>query len=360
VIKRSVVKAGDEELAAVKRVLDSGRYILGEENKALEAEFASYCGSKYCVAVNSGTSALLMALVAAGVRGKEVITVPNSFVATANAIIWAGAKPVFVDVEGDTFNMDPDLLADAVTDDTAAIVPVDLYGHPCDFDRIRKVAGEWGGIPVIEDACQAHGAEYHHHRVGGISDITCFSLFPTKNLQAFGDGGLITTDDSEIYEELLMLRSQGRKAKDDCAVVSLNFRLSEIHAALAREQLKKLPDFMRARRLHANWYDLSLEGENVGLPVEAHYAKHAYHLYTILSDHRDELKAHLAAQGVETSVNYPIPIHRQTAYSEDYKTTSCPVAEKLAGEILSLPMYPGLKDEEIDFVCDAIRRFTVK
>jgi dTDP-4-amino-4,6-dideoxygalactose transaminase len=357
VIKRSVIEAGAEEYGAVKRVLDSGRYILGDETKSLEREFGDYCDSKYCVAVNSGTSALLLSLLAIGVKGKEVITVPNSFVATANAIVWAGGKPVFVDVEENTHNMDADKLADAITVDTAAIVPVDLYGHPYDIKNIKKIAEE-EQLPIIEDACQGHGSEYKGKKIGGISDVTCFSLFPSKNITAFGDGGLITTNDEKIYNQLVMLRNQGRKSKDDCEVFSLNFRLSEIHAALAREQLKKLDSFVNMRSDRAAGYNFLLDG--VGLPIEMDNYKHCYHLYTILCDRRDDLKKYLDYQGIETSVNYPLPIHKQTAYRELCNGVSMPVAEELSKKILSIPMYPTLASEEIETVCCAIERFYKK
>jgi len=358
-IKRTVVRPSIKEYLKAIEVLHSGRYILGEELKSLEEEFAKYCGSRYCVGVNSGTSALILSLLATDVKGKEVITVPNSFVATANAIKLAGGKPVFVDVEDYTFNIDVGLVEEAITNKTKAIVPVDLYGHPCPLDELKEIA-KYSDIKIIEDACQAAGSEYKNKKIGSISDLTCFSLFPSKNAHCFGDGGLITTNDYIYYEKIKALRNQGRTSKDNAEYIGYNFRLNEINAGLAREQLKKLDKNNEKRRQIAKDYNEELKDiPLLHLPVEEAWAKHVYHLYTVVVEKgRDELKKYLAENGIETSINYPTPIHRQNAYKFEYQQTQCPVAEELSNMILSLPMHPYLTPSEIEFICDCLRVWT--
>jgi dTDP-4-amino-4,6-dideoxygalactose transaminase len=333
------------------RVLGSGRYVLGPEVAAFEAEFARYCGTRHAVAVNSGTSALHLALLAAGVGpGDEVVTAPLSFVATASAIHYTGAKAVFVDVDPRSYTLDPALLERAITPRTRAIVPVHLFGRVADMRSIRGIAGR---IPVIEDACQAHGGLLEGRRAGSLGDLGCFSFYPSKNLGACGEGGAVTTDDPESAEKIRRLRDWGQSGKYRHVLKGFNYRMDELQAALLRVKLEKLEAWNADRRRVAADYRLALSELPLGLPEEV--GGHVYHLFATRVRGRDELRHALEAAGVETGVHYPVPLHRVPAF-EDYGYASgrYPVAEAVADEELSLPLYPGLGEAAIDAVRRAL------
>lgn len=342
--------------AAIIGVLESGNFILGENLKCFEGEFASYCGARYAIGVGSGTDALRLALMACGVGpGDEVITAPNTAAASAMAISSVGAKPVFVDVDS-YYNMDAPQIERAITSRTRAIVPVHLYGHPADMDSILAVAQKHG-LPVIEDACQAHGAAYRGRKVGSIGRFGCFSFYPTKNLGGYGDGGMIITNQSDDYEMLRQLRNLGQTDRYHHAVKGLNSRLDELQAAVLRIKLKRLDEWNHRRRALAQTYRESLPSE-VKVPEEADYASHVYHLYVVRVARRDDLRQFLADQGIETLIHYPIPIHLQEAYSDLQLKPGCfPAAERAAEEIISLPLYPSLEQKDLHIVSNAISNF---
>lgn len=357
-IKRSIPSVSSSEIREIARVVASRHFINGNEIKLFEKEFTAYTGTEHAIGVNSGTSALLVSFMAMGLQGKEVITVPNSFMASANAIQMAGAKAVFVDVDEKTFNMDASKIEAAITKNTAAILPVHLYGQPADMGEILAIAKKHG-LKVIEDACQAHGSAYGGRKAGSIGDAAAFSFFPTKNMTVFGDGGMITTNDADVAKKARMLRDNGRlEAKDDCSIFGMNNRLSEIMAAVGREQLKRLDGFNRRRAELAKLYKEQLEGVgDMVLPTTASGRTHVYHLYTIRTKRRDALKDTLKQNGIECTVMYPIPIHRMTAYKNAGYKCGLPVAERLASEILSIPMHSELTDSAAMRVCEVIKGF---
>jgi dTDP-4-amino-4,6-dideoxygalactose transaminase len=338
---------------AIERVLDSARLVLGPEGAAFEDEFAAFCRTGHAVAVNSGTSALHLALLAAGVGpGDEVITVPFTFVATVAAIGYTGARPVLVDVDRDSLTMDPRRLEAAITGRTRAIVPVHLYGQPADLEPILTIARRHD-LAVIEDACQAHGAEYRGYRAGSIGHLGCFSFYPGNNLGAYGEGGAVTTNDSSLARRVRLLRDWGAERKYEHLVKGYNYRLPEIQAAVLRVKLWRLEAWTEARRAHARRYARTL-GRLGGLlerPVETPGGRHVYHLYTVRARNRTPLQRALQKFGVQTGIHYPIPVHLQRAWSElGYRRGDFPVSERAAAEVLSLPMYPELAQEDIDRV----------
>jgi len=342
--------------AALEQVLDDGWFVLGKQGEGFEREFADFCGVAHCVGVGSGTEAIHLALLACGVEpGDDVVTVSLTAVPTASAISFAGARPVFVDVDPRGFNMDPSRLEDAITPKTRAIIPVHLYGQMADMDPILEVARR-RGIPVIEDACQAHGAEYRGRRAGSIGALAAFSFYPTKNLGACGDGGAVTTDDPEIADRLQLLRNYGQRKRYYHESKGFNSRLDEMQAAILRAKLRRLDRWNEARRKKAALYNSLLKG--VLCPTEAEYARHVYHQYVIRTAHRDDLKRFLADQGIGTLIHYPVPVHLQEAYRDlGLSRGALPVTERCAEEILSLPLYPELPDEQISEVAEAINRF---
>jgi len=342
----------------VKKVLEEGQYILGEKVRSFEKEFAEYCNAKYAVGVASGTDALVITLKVLGIGpGDEVITVPNTFIATVDAIARNGATPVFCDINPETYNIDVHQLERKITDRTRSILAVHLYGQPAEMNFIKKIADEFG-LYVIEDACQAHGAEYMGRRTGSLGDIACFSFYPSKNLGACGDGGVIVTNSREFAEKARMLRNYGQKIKNRHDVVGFNSRLDEIQAVILRVKLKHLDKWNVMRRKWARFYNELLENSSVVTPVEAKHAKHVYHLYVIRSKERDKLQQFLSRKGISTGIHYPIPIHLQRAYSYlGYKGGDFPITEKFAREILSLPMFPELEEDEVVYICDQIKRF---
>jgi dTDP-4-amino-4,6-dideoxygalactose transaminase len=338
---------------AILRVRNKGNYILNGEVEAFESEFASYIGAKYAVGVNSGSDALLLALKGLGItRNDEVITASHTFISTADAIVRNGAKPIFVDIDPATYCIDPAMILKAVTNRTRAIIPVHLYGHPADLDPILEIAAD-NDIVVIEDACQAAGARYHGRRVGGISDVGCFSFYPTKNLGAWGDGGCVVTNDHEVADRVRMLRNYGQHEKYNHKCVGINSRLDELQAAILRVKLIHLDEWNDQRRIIAQTYKKALDKTGLIHPVEDPYARHVYHLYVVRSSYRDRLAAGLAERGIQTGIHYPIPVHRQYAYKK-YQNTVLPITEQMAGEILSLPMFPLMKGAEIAEVTGAI------
>ena len=322
-----------------------------------EQEFARFCDCKHAIGVGNGTDALWLSLLALGIGpGDEVITVPNTFIATAEAITYCGAKPVFVDVDEKTYNMDPALLEAAITPKTKAIIPVHLFGQTADMDPILAIA-KAHGLHVIEDACQAHGAEYKGRKAGSMGDTGCFSFYPGKNLGAYGEAGAVVTNDDAIAEKIRMFRDHGQAKKYYHGVIGWNARMDGIQGAVLRVKLKYLADWNEARRAHAREYTRLLSSvEGVILPREADYAKHVYHIYAIRTGQRDRLMTALAEQGISCGIHYPVPIHLQEAYrSLGLAAGSFPVAEKCAEEFLSLPMFPELTTGQIAYVVDKIK-----
>ncbi|BCH35530.1 glutamine--scyllo-inositol aminotransferase [Mesorhizobium sp. L-8-10] len=348
-----------EELdKAVLGVLASTQYVLGEEVAAFEREFADYCGAKHAIAVNTGTSALHLALLAAGIGpGDEVVTVPFTFVATVSAICYAGARPVFVDVDPITLTMDPAKLEAAVTPRTKAILPVHLYGQMADMDAIMAIA-ERHGVPVIEDACQAHGAEYFGQRAGGIGLSGCFSFYPGKNLGACGEGGIAVTNDDEQMKTIRMLRDWGQEQRYHHALKGFNYRMDGIQGAVLRVKLRHLENWTEARRRHARHYSDLLSGATrIRTPVEADGRRHVYHVYAIRTHDRDGLQKALAAEGIHTGLHYPIPVHLQEAHLDlGHKPGDFPISEAAAREVLSLPIYPEMTARQVEQVVAAVEQ----
>jgi len=345
---------------AVQRVLESSTYILGPEVESLEREFAEYCGAPYGVATGSGTSALHLALLAAGVGpGHEVITVSHTFIATAEAITAAGAVPVFVDIDPVSYTMDPSRVESAVTARTRAILPVHLYGQAADLGPILEVARRHG-LAVIEDACQAHGATYDGRKVGSLGDIGCFSFYPSKNLGAVGEGGIAVTNSPKLAGTMRSLRDHGQVRRYHHDVPGFNYRMDAIQGAVLGVKLRWLDRWNAARRRLAHLYDRLLQDTEVATPVEMGYGTHVYHLYVIRSKDRDDLKAQLSRQGVGTGIHYPIPIHLQRAYvGLGYGLGSLPITEACAAQALSLPMYPTLTPAQVEEVATAISKFAL-
>jgi dTDP-4-amino-4,6-dideoxygalactose transaminase len=340
---------------AVARVLESGQYVGGPEVGALEEEFASYCGAKYGVACNSGTSALHLALLAAGIQpGDEVITVPFTFYATVATIGYAGATPVFVDIHPATFNIDPSKIEAAITPRTRAILLVHLYGQCADMGPILEIARRHK-LVVIEDAAQAHGAEYGGRRAGGIGDIGCFSFYPTKNLGAAGEGGMLTTNNPEYARTAALLRSWGEEQRYRPRIKGFNYRLPALQAAILRVKLRRLEQWIEARRAAAGQYDRLLQDSSVTRPKVIPDSRHVYCLYTIRAAERDALQRGLEAAGIQSAVHYPLPIHLMPAYTDArYKAGDFPAAEDCARTVLSLPMHSNLTASQVEQVASAI------
>jgi dTDP-4-amino-4,6-dideoxygalactose transaminase len=340
--------------AAIASVIRRSAFIGGEETDTFERWFADYCGVAGAVGVSSGTAALELTLEALGVsKGDEVITAANTFIATVTTIVRVGAKPVLVDVDERTANLDPALLECAITPRTKAIMPVHLYGAPADVDRIAAVAR---GIPIVEDACQAHGATYHGRRAGSLGVAGCFSFYPAKNLGAFGDGGLVTSDDADLLARIRLLRDHGRISKYEHAIFGQTARLDNIQSAILHVQAQKLEEWNANRRRAAARYMESLAGSDVTLLEHVDGAEPAYHLFVIRSPQRDAIRDALAARGVGTGIHYPIPIHLQPACRDlGYAAGDFPISEWIAAEVLSLPMHPFLTDEDVDYVSALVR-----
>ncbi len=341
---------------AVFRVLESAEFVLGSEVEKFEQAFAQYVDAEHAIATNSGTSALHLALLAAGVGpGTEVITVPFTFVATTAAIVYTGATPVFVDVLPDTLTMDPAQVEAAITPRTRAILPVHIYGQPADLDALLAVARRHG-LRLIEDACQAHGAEYNGRRVGAIGDSGCFSFYPGKNLGAYGEGGIAVTNDAEQARTMRMLRDWGQEQRYHHVLKGFNYRMEGLQGAILAVKLRHLERWTELRRTHAAAYQEILRGSGLSLPVEKAYARHVYHVFAIRVAEREALQRQLKANGVQSGIHYPIPVHLQKAYADlGYQRGQFPVAERAADEVLSLPMYPEMTRTQIEEVCGVLQ-----
>ncbi|MGH2515881.1 MAG: DegT/DnrJ/EryC1/StrS family aminotransferase [Ktedonobacterales bacterium] len=349
----------DEILAAIAHVFDSMQLFLGPQQRAFEEEYARYCGTASAIGMSNGTDALEIALRALGVgAGDEVITQPNSFIATGEAISAAGATPIFVDVDTETATLDPSLLDAAITARTKAIIPVHLYGRPADMGPILALAGKHG-IPVIEDACQAHGAELRGQRAGSLGTLACFSFYFSKNLGAYGEGGAVTTNDLALAERVRLYRDHGSRVRYHHEVIGRNARLDEIQAAVLRIKLRHLDTWNDQRRAKAALLSQALAGTSVEPPAPGgDGVREVFHLYVVRHPERDTLKSFLAERGIATGIHYPIPIHLQEAYAHlGHQPGSFPVTERLAAISLSLPMYAELTDEQIARIATAVRDF---
>lgn len=346
---------------AIADVVASCQFILGERVEAFEADFASYCQSRYALGVNSGTSALHLALLAAGVgAGDEVITVSYTFVATAASICYTGANPVFVDIDPLTCTIDPAKIEAAITPKTKAIMPVHLYGSCADMDTILDVARHHNLI-VIEDAAQAHGAEYKGRRAGSMGELACFSFYPGKNLGAYGEGGAVVTSDERYVEPLKQLRDQGQREKYYHTMVGYNYRMEAIQGAVLGVKLKYLDDWNAVRRKHAAVYSRELADSGLRLLEELPDTKSVHHIFPLFTTERDDLREHLQKAGISTGLHYPIPVHLQPAFRHlGYKEGDLPETERACKEVLSLPMYPELADEAVLSIVDAVRQFCRK
>jgi dTDP-4-amino-4,6-dideoxygalactose transaminase len=334
--------------AAVARVTESAQFVLGPEVAAFEERFAAYCGVRHCVAVNSGTSALQLALLAAGVGpGDEVITVSMTFVATTAAILYCGAKPVFVDVDPDTWTMDPNLVKAAITPRTKAILPVHLHGLMADMDPIIEVADR-AGLFVIEDAAQAHGSEYRGLRAGSMGDIGCFSFYPGKNLGAYGEAGAAVTNSSDLARQLALLRDWGQESKYNHVLPGYNFRMDGIQGAILNVKMAYIESWTEARQVVASHYDRLLARLQFKRPAPPPHCRHVYHVYAVEVEHRDQVQKALSAAGIGTGIHYPVPVHLQKAYGElGYGRGDFLVTEAIANRFLSLPIYAELQPEQV-------------
>jgi len=357
-LKKQYDEIKDELKEPIEKVMISGGFILGEDVGLFEKEFAAYCEVKYGIGVNSGTDALFLACLACGIgKDDEVITPTYTYIATSFGISIAGAKPVFVDTEEKTYSIDVSKIEKAITKKTKAILLVHLYGHPADMDPIIEIAKKHK-LKVIEDCAQAHGALYKNKKVGSFGDAACFSFYPTKNLGAFGDGGMIITNSEEVKARALLLRDYGRKGRYENIIKGYNSRLDTLQAAILRVKLKHLNEWNEKRIKNAGLYTKLFKEKKMDiiLPYEADYAKHIYHQYTIRIKNRKSVMEKLVDKGICPLIHYPIPVHLQECYKElSYKKGDFPVAEKCCEEIMSLPMYPELTEEEIRYVVDSIK-----
>ncbi len=374
-LKSQYEEIKDEIQEAINRVLDNTAFILGEEVIKFEEEFARYCGTKYGIGTSSGTSALHLALLALGIEeGDEVITTPYTFTATVETIIHCGAKPVFIDINPRNYNIDVKKIEAKITKKTKAIIPVHLYGQPVDLDPILKLAQKYN-LKVIEDAAQAHGAEYNGalrlprfclttdkgRRVGSMGDVGCFSFYPGKNLGAYGDGGMVVTNDEEIDNKIKCLRDHGRREKYEHQMIGYNYRLDGLQAAILRVKLKYLDEWNEKRRKNTSIYNELLKDLDVVTPYEEEYARHVYHLYVVRIKERDKVYKFLQEKDIACGIHYPLPLHLQRAYHHlEYKEGDFPVAEECAKEVISLPIYPELKKDQIKYVAETLKEGLTK
>lgn len=362
-LKSQYLSLQEEIGSAIQNVIDATAFAGGPFVARFEEEFRAFCGTKWAIGVGSGTEALWFALLALGVGpGDEVITVPNTFIATAEAISFCGATPVFVDVDQKTYTMDPHALEEYLIRASRdhkklkAVIPVHLFGQLTDMDAIKEVAAKYG-LPVVEDACQAHGADYKGRRAGSFGAVGCFSFYPGKNLGAYGEAGAITTDDDELAHRIVSLRDHGQQKKYFHNLVGWNGRMDGVQAAILSVKLKHLEEWNNKRRSNAQLYDSLLNGtRHVVTPNEAAYGKHVYHVYAVRVPNRDGVINSLQEKGVSTNIHYPLPIHLQEAYSSlRYKQGDFPVAERCAQEFLSLPMFPELTVDQIEYVAQELK-----
>ena len=355
-IQLSVPTITEEMKEKVIEILDGGRFIKGPNVEAFEKEFSHYCGAGYGISANSGTSAIFMALKALGIGpGDEVIVPSHTFIASATPILMVGAKPVFVDINDD-YLMDVNDVENKITSRTKAVICVHLYGRICDMEKLLELK-EKHGFALVEDCCQAHGAEYDGKRAGSFGDIGCFSFFPSKNMTVAGDGGMAVTSDTTLYRTMTMLRDHGRdysmkEGKFKSTMLGYNFRMSELSAAIGSCQLKSIDEWSERRRDIAKQYNELLTDKLIK-PIPAKKKTHVYHLYVTRTKKRDELKDFLHKKDIETGIHYPVPVHKQPIFEDCY----LPKTERACGEILSLPMYPLLSDEQVTQICDRINEF---
>ncbi|BBA34588.1 aminotransferase [Methylocaldum marinum] len=354
-LKAQYLQLKDEINQSLEQVLESCAFILGPNVRAFEEEAAAYLGAKHAIGVASGTDALHLALLAAGIGdGDEVITTPFTFIATAEAIRYVGAKPVFVDINPKTFNIDPVAIESAITEKTAAVMPVHLFGQPADMQRIVAVC-EQNGLKMVEDCAQSFGASIAGRQTGSFGASAGFSFFPSKNLGCYGDGGLVTTDDDEIADRIKMLRNHGSEVRYYHDVIGYNSRLDEVQAAILRVKLKRIDDFNRNRRGVAQLYSELMADLPVTVPYEDGVGVHVYHQYTVLTDRRDTIMQALQQAGIACAVYYPVPLHRQKVFANDCSGLGLPVTEAIAESCLSLPIYPELQEAEIRRIVSIIR-----
>jgi dTDP-4-amino-4,6-dideoxygalactose transaminase len=341
----------------LKGVFKKGNFILGEEEKEFEVQFAKYCDAKYAIGVNSGTDALYLALGALDISvGDEVIIPTFTFIATALCISYTGAKPVFVDIEDETYNIDPQKLEEVITDKTKAIIPVHLYGQPANMGEIISIAQKHN-IAVVEDACQAHGATYGGKKTGSLGDIGCFSFYPTKSLGAFGDGGIVVTDSDEINKKIQMLRDYGRKDRYQHKIKGYNSRLDTVQAVILSAKLDYLDQWNQMRNEHAAYYFELLNGASgITVPVIKNDRTHVFQTFAVRVSDRDRVLDGMKDKGIGVLIHYPIPVHLQEAYADlGYKEGDFPVSEQVANEVLSLPMFPHMNKDQIEYVCASLK-----
>ncbi len=355
-LKAEYSELREEILEVLDRVGRSTAFALGPEVQAFEKEFASFCGARHCVALNSGTSALHLALLALGAQaGDEVITTPNTFIATAEAISYLDAKPVFVDIDPATGNLDPGQIERAITSRTRAIIPVHLYGRPADMDPILEIARRHG-LAVIEDACQAHGARYRGRMAGSLADAAAFSFYPSKNLGAYGEGGALVTNDDRVAEYSRAARNHGQRNRYVHDFVGFNYRMDGFQGAVLRVKLRRLPGWHARRQEIARRYREILAGARLEIPFDDPRDECAYHLFVVYVDHRDQTRTQLEALGIETAVHYPIPLHCQPAYASlGVPCGTFPHAERACARVMSLPLFPSLTDEQVERVAKALK-----
>ncbi len=345
-------------LPVMENIMGKAQFIMGEDVTLFEQEFAEFCTTKYAIGVDSGTSALELALRAFDIgAGDEVITVANTFIATTFAISSTGATPVLVDINPDTYNIDVEKIEGAISERTRAIMPVHLYGQPADMDAILNIAKKHE-LLVIEDACQAHGAKYKGTLAGSMGNAAAFSFYPGKNLGAYGDGGMVVTNDAKIAGKLELLHDYGQKEKYHHLIKGYNHRLDTLQAVVLRIKLNYLKEWNELRRRHASRYNELLQDSQATLPVNADFAESVYHLYVIRVPNRNEMLSFLQQNGISVGIHYPIPIHLQPAYKDlGYQKGDFPVTERYAVEILSLPMFPELNDDQITYITNVLKEF---
>lgn len=345
----------DEIEAGLQQALNDCFFVLGPNVQAFENECADYLGVKHAIGCASGTDALHLALLAAGIgEGDEVITPAFTFIATAEAIRYVGARPVFVDIDAKTLNISPDAVEKAITSKTKAIMPVHLFGQPCDMAQLSAIA-EQHGLKLIEDCAQSFGASIEGKQTGSFGIAAGFSFFPSKNLGAYGDGGLVVCDSDELAEQIKMLRNHGSKVRYYHEVIGYNSRLDELQAVILRVKLKRIDQFNQDRRRVAEAYSKGLADCDIAVPYEDKIGVHVYHQYTLLSDKRDEIMKALQAQNIASAIYYPVPLHQQNVFSEQCKGLSLPVTESVASRCISLPIYPELKENQIQQIVDVIK-----
>lgn len=357
-LKKHYLPVQDKINEAVLGVVERGDFILGQSVAQFEHSFAEFCGAKHAVGLDSGLSALKLALRAMGVEpGDEVILPADTFIATAAAVSFIGGKPVLVDVDEKTYNMDPALIEAAITERTKVIIPVHLYGYPADMDPIMEIANKHD-LKVLEDASQAHGAYYRHRRVGSIGHVAAFSLYPAKNLGAYGDAGILVTNDEDIANQVRAMRNCGQHQKYIHELAPYNHRMDTMQAAVLNIKLPLVDDGSASRREAAALYTQGFEGTEVITPVDESHCRHVYHLYVVRVNSRPELQKFLKEKGIGTGIHYPVPVHLQPFYADaGFSKGQFPVTEKLADEILSLPMFPGMTEEQVSYVVEQVKAF---